>query len=1174
MKNITKANSFNFANTLDEIQNTLRGRERNMYAHIRDLFVFTFNHSTTRIFVDSASDEARGIPDLIVRAPNGLSNKKNEPELCEWIVIEVKDERGIFRDPISREVVFAEKSKYVGIFTEWFLMIDPEVLVARPVTMRSQLDFDPSNDVVLEWKTASEASLKQALWFLDASLAGVTSALKAFRKGDESKIAVIKLRVNDEQALNKYQRARLAQSKRDFYEAVSSATRILQQACVHALDAQKQKLEIINDEINEFGAVWSGYELSFAPFKLEGKKIEGPDELREHDKQVSKLRQKWMRSPALTKLALQWLPDFHERMGSTTKDHHFAIETANLILARILLIRFFEDHGFFGSKKYVCNGGVAAFQQMMEYFSEGYTQLLRHAYEKAHGIYAAVFDEMDLDWVLGVENQQLSNSIEMSMMLLSRFDFTTVKGDILTGIYDRFLDPKKRKDLGEYYTPPSIARYIVRKLSLQSGDSIIDPSCGSGTFLLEAYDHLIGTDISNGLAGYDEAKQALLGISGIDLNPFAAMIAQVQMLWHLLPMKMQLQKEGFPELRVAERINSLVQNRTEFQGTLFGELNQPIHAAVIGNPPYVRPERGKQLLEGMDAHWFSELGGADKNLFGLFIYKSLNGLCRPKTELVPAGKLGFVVPLSFCDNDDNSKLRELFQIGRKFTLVEIVDMEVVAPFVFDAAVNPIVLIAENRPATAEDKVTIRVAGMQTAIDAKSHIFDLDQASREVFAYADVWTEDGRILTKITAQRKLILDKLSRFSTFEDAAQHFWLGKKGAAIETWQIDKPDGLNAANMLHAIRWEEQAMIRRGCVFRNEKPVATEPSRKFDFYKGENIAACAVEGEPVERGLDIDGISDNALWRFRDVLPNKGYAFLQIALGVTCAPFDPRRFAFLDTASLFFPATKYVEFPFDMATLSRVYQFYYALQLRLGAMSHSFRSHLYPTNLRMLPWSENLLAHTEFLESKRPEFLRLCEAIFSRPLALEQILMDNEAVSLKDSCKTASAKMLWPEHMLDGEAVDIVASSANSVMPTLVEAYWRVQLNSRLLDFVDVSDQYVAASLCAALTVVDGQSLKSSDLLKLAIPTRDGLSAFIQEVIAYDEGGSRQALEAMLDTIDFKIAESFDLSVEEVTFIQQQMRDDDFLKKIRPNLPRSGKRHRGLSGSLASANRYVSEA
>jgi hypothetical protein len=1165
---------FSFDNTVNAIRQTRPGRERNMYPHIRDLLTGTFGHPTAQILVDSTSDQAQGIPDLMIQAPTGLKTKKGEPDLCEWVVIEAKDEPGVFHAPESRELVFSEKSKYIGLFTEWFLMIDPEVLVARPVTMRSQLDFDPLNDVVVEWATATEESIKNQLWFLDVELAGVTSSLKAFRSGDESKIAVIKLRVNDEHSLNKYQKARLKQSKRDFYEAVSSATGMLQQACVNALAAQKEKLEVLVDEANEFGAVWGGYEVSFSPFKLKGLNIYGPEEVREHDKQVSRLKQKWLKSPALAKLAFQWLPAFHERMGSTTKDHHFAIETANLILARILLIRFFEDQGFFEDKKYVCNGGVAAFQQMMEYFSEGYTQLLKHAYDKAHDIYAAVFDEMDLDWVLGVENQQLSNAIEMSMMLLSRFDFQTVKGDILTGIYDRFLDSKKRKDMGEYYTPPSIARYIVRKLGIQAGDSVVDPSCGSGTFLLEAYDHLVGADISDGLAGFEEAKTTLAGIGGMDLNPFAAMIAQVQMLWHLLPMKVHLQAEGFPELRVAERINSLVQNRTEFQGTLFGELNQPVHAAVVGNPPYVRPERGMQLLDGIDANWFAELGSVDKNLFGLFIYKSLNGLCRPQTDLVSGGKLGFVVPLSFCDNDDNANLRKLFEIGGKFTLLEIVDMEVIAPYVFDAAVNPIVLIAQNRPATANDKVTIRVAGASTVVDAKSHIFDLDLSSREEFAYADVWSNDGRILTKITARRQQILAKLSQLPTFENAAQHFWIGKKGASIDKWQLQKPENLNAANMLNGIRWEEQAMIRRGCVFRNEKPLTTEPDRKFDFYKGENITAGAVEGEPVESGIDIDGISDNALWRFRDVLPTKGYAFLQIALGVTCAPFDPRKLAFLDTASLFFPDDRHVDFPFDIATLSRVYQFYYALQLRLGAMSHSFRSHLYPTNLRMLPWSENLKEHTEFLEAKRPEFLRLCVAIYSRPLALQTILTDGNAVSLKQACKAANAKIIWPEHMLDGDPVDVVANTPTSVSAALHDDVWRIQLNSTLLDFVDLSDHVVAQSLCAALTALDGQSVKFTDLLKQEIPTAESMQDFVAQVNVYDAGGSRAALDALLDEIDSKVGQALGLNLEDVVFIQQEMRDDDFLRKIRPNLPHSGKRHRGLSQTLASPQRYVSEA
>ena len=38
----------------------------------------------------------------------------------------------------------------------------------------------------------------------------------------------------------------------------------------------------------------------------------------------------------------------------------------------------------------------------------------------------------------GSHNLQASRTIELAMMYLSRFDFSTVSGDILSGIYDRF----------------------------------------------------------------------------------------------------------------------------------------------------------------------------------------------------------------------------------------------------------------------------------------------------------------------------------------------------------------------------------------------------------------------------------------------------------------------------------------------------------------------------------------------------------------------------------------------------------------------------------------------------------------------------------------------------------------------------------------------------------------
>ena len=182
------------------------------------------------------------------------------------------------------------------------------------------------------------------------------------------------------------------------------------------------------------------------------------------------------------------------------------------------------------------------------------------------------------------------------MYQLSRYDFTTVRGDILTGIYDRFLDKKQRKKFGEYYTPPSIARYIIDRLGLERHDKVLDPACGSGTFLIERYQQAIGEDADRGIATYDEVVKVLETIAGNDLNAFSAVVAQIQTLWHLLSFKQDIIASDFPDIAISEKANSLV--RAHLDSTThgrFAELDQQDYAAVVGNPPYVRAERSGQL---------------------------------------------------------------------------------------------------------------------------------------------------------------------------------------------------------------------------------------------------------------------------------------------------------------------------------------------------------------------------------------------------------------------------------------------------------------------------------------------------------------------------------------------------------------------------------------------------
>jgi type I restriction-modification system DNA methylase subunit len=45
-------------------------------------------------------------------------------------------------------------------------------------------------------------------------------------------------------------------------------------------------------------------------------------------------------------------------------------------------------------------------------------------------------------------------------------------------------------DSGEFYTPRPVVRFMVQVTDPRLGETVLDPACGTGGFLVEAYDHL------------------------------------------------------------------------------------------------------------------------------------------------------------------------------------------------------------------------------------------------------------------------------------------------------------------------------------------------------------------------------------------------------------------------------------------------------------------------------------------------------------------------------------------------------------------------------------------------------------------------------------------------------------------------------------------------------------
>ncbi|MDN3588068.1 N-6 DNA methylase [Pedobacter aquatilis] len=107
---------------------------------------------------------------------------------------------------------------------------------------------------------------------------------------------------------------------------------------------------------------------------------------------------------------------------------------------------------------------------------------------------------------------------------ISSFDFNNVDEDILKGVYQELIDLDTRHALGEYYTPDWLCERVVKEYSFNETDKILDPSCGSGSFLRAAIHRIkeLNPEIS--------VESLSNNIYGIDIHPLSVQIAKTTML--------------------------------------------------------------------------------------------------------------------------------------------------------------------------------------------------------------------------------------------------------------------------------------------------------------------------------------------------------------------------------------------------------------------------------------------------------------------------------------------------------------------------------------------------------------------------------------------------------------------------------------------------------------------
>jgi len=310
------------------------------------------------------------------------------------------------------------------------------------------------------------------------------------------------------------------------------------------------------------------------------------------------------------------------------------------------------------------------------------------------------------------------------------YDFNAIDADVLGGIYEQYLghraqDPEgkqvvdkraKRKAQGIYYTPQFVVRYIVgqtlgRLLEEQDYEQarqvkVLDMACGSGSFLIEAFDVL--DRYLAGVRGQDAASttgdihdfarrmEILTGnLYGADLDAQAVEIARLNLL-----LKAVNQRGELPRLENIRQGNSLISGTPEELEAAFGSNWRDKHPfgweeqfprimerggfdVIVGNPPYVRAER---MAKDERAYWqksgqFNVIYGRF-DIFILFVERAIKLLRE-------GGRLGFIVPSAALNQNYAKKLRSL--ILQTCCIESIVDLSAVDVFQ-EAAIETCILV--------------------------------------------------------------------------------------------------------------------------------------------------------------------------------------------------------------------------------------------------------------------------------------------------------------------------------------------------------------------------------------------------------------------------------------------------------------------------------------------------
>ena len=430
---------------------------------------------------------------------------------------------------------------------------------------------------------------------------------------------------------------------------------------------------------------------------------------------------------------------------------NFAVQ---ITIDRIIFLRICEDRGIerYGELLGLLNGPdvygrlLGLFRKADDRYNSG---LFHFSSEKGR-------DEApdELTPGLAIDDKVLKDILRRLYYPDSPYEFSALPAEILGQVYEQFLGkvitltaghrakveekPEVKKAGGVFYTPSYIVDYIVHNTigHLVGGKTpkdvekikVLDPACGSGSFLLGAYQYLLDwhlmyylandpaqwmkkktppiCEVSQGrqdagdskgykLTGAERKRILLNNIYGVDIDAQAVEVTKLSLLLKVLEGERQLvlihKERALPDL--AHNIkcgNSLIGPDFYHNGhqlTMFDDEQQykinafdwknefkdifkgknPGFDAVIGNPPYIRIQTMKDTQPESVEYFGKTYQSAAKGNYDIYVVF----VEKASSLLTNIGKLGFIVPNKFLCTDYGLPIRNY--LIRSGLLSKIVD---------------------------------------------------------------------------------------------------------------------------------------------------------------------------------------------------------------------------------------------------------------------------------------------------------------------------------------------------------------------------------------------------------------------------------------------------------------------------------------------------------------------